>query len=125
MITRPLAPSDFKMLQAALDQDTFVHDTPMDYVKSGVESEVYEDEHGPVMVLRYSKTLRLVAVWYDNTDPRNVFASIRAMKTAVKKAKASGFTEVIFTTESPLLAKFCVEKLGFEQKRNEYVKYVS
>lgn len=121
---RPLTQSDLPMLQKALDQDEFDHANVDNYTMDGSYSEVYGDESGPIAVLRYTKTLRLVGVWCNNKDfRRNALATIKALEDATAKAKASGFTDIIFTTESPTLARFC-KRLGFKESGGQYVKYV-
>ena|ERR1035437_8991057 len=123
--SRPLEQADLDMLQRALDHDEFEHADVSAYTKNTAYSEVYEDEVGPIGVLRYTKTLRLMTVWCDNKDRvRNAASVIKAINDAVAKAKASGFTDIIFNTQSPTLAKFCITKLGFEESKGEYVKYV-
>lgn len=124
MTHRPLGESDLPMLQKALDQDTFEHADAKQYTMDNSFSEVYEDEAGPIGVLRYTKTLRLTTVWYDNHDrKRNAASVIQAISDAVTKAKASGFTEIVFNTESPTLAAFC-QTLGFAESKGEYVLHV-
>lgn len=123
--SRPLELLDLDMLQRALDQDNYEHAEVKNYTMDKAASYVYEDEKGPIGVLRYTKTLRLVTVWCDNKDRvRNAASIIKAISDAVAKAKASGFTDIIFNTQSPLLAKFCCERLGFEENKGEYIKYV-
>lgn len=126
MITsRPLELLDLDMLQRALDQDTFEHAEVKNFTMDGAYSEVYEDDAGPIAVLRYTKTLRLVGVWCDNKGGlRNARATVQAIKDAVSKAKASGFVDIIFSTQSPALAKFCTDRLGFVENKGEYIKYV-
>src|SRR5271166_3679293 len=126
MIThRPLGVADLPMLQKALDQDTYEHADVKQYTMDNAFSEVYEDDAGPIGVLRYTKTLRLVTVWCDNHDrERNAASVIQAISDAVVKAKASGFTEIVFHTESPMLARFCCTKLGFAESKGEYVLHV-
>jgi|ERR1017187_5012636 hypothetical protein len=125
MITnRPLEAADLDMLYRALGQDEYGHAAVANYTQDGAYSEVYEDEKGPIAVLRYTKTLRLVGVWCDNKDfRRNALATMKALEDATNKAKASGFTDIIFTTESPTLARFC-KRLGFQESGEQYVKYV-
>jgi hypothetical protein len=123
--SRPLEQEDLGMLKRALDQDTYEHADAAQYTQDGAYSEVYEDEQGPIGVLRYTKTLRLLTVWCDNKDRvRNAASITQAITDAVAKAKASGFTDIIFNTQSPTLAKFCIDKLGFDESKGEYVKYV-
>jgi hypothetical protein len=125
MITdRPLTVDDKPMLQAALDQNTFHPGGKAEWFYGKKKfSVVYVDEQGPIGVLRYTKTLRLVAVWCDNDDhSRNGAAIMQGMKDAVKAAQDDGFTEIIFQTNSPLLANFCTNMLGFEESPGEYRK---
>ena len=125
MTNRPLVASDFQMLQAALDQDQYDHDSPNAYVADGTDSHVYEDEGGPIAVFRYSMALRICAVWCDNGDlVRNKEAAIKFFDDALTLAKDHHFSEIIFTTQSFSLAKFCTEQLGFEKRGFEYVRNV-
>ena len=126
MITnRPLESKDIPMLKQALDQDTFEHCQSGEYTMDHAYSVVYEDEKGPIGVLRYTKTLRLVCVFCDNNDKeRNAAGAAQAVIDAVAQAKANGFTEILCETESPLLKKFYVEKLGFKEAGNTLVLHV-
>jgi hypothetical protein len=126
MITnRPLEEKDIPMLEKALDQDTFEHCEAKNYTMDHAYSVVYEDEKGPVGVLRYTKTLRLVCVWCDNDDKRrNATGAVQAIIDAVQQAKANGFTDVVCETESESLKKFYVEKLGFKEAGNTLVLHV-
>jgi len=124
IISRPLEPNDFDMLKRSLDADEYEHASPDQYAQKGSSSEVYEDDAGPICILRYTKTLRIVAVWCNNSDKlRNAKSAFKAFADTVSKAKANGYSDIIFNTESPTLAKFCV-KLGFEKSDGQYVKYV-
>lgn len=127
MITnRPLAGTDVPMLQKALDNNEFHPGQKAEwYTGPNMYSTVYEDEQGPIGILRYTKTLRLCTVWVDNADhTRNGASIMQAIEDSVKLAEADGFTEIIFKTNSKLLAHFCVSKLGFEESQGEYRKDV-
>ena len=116
LTNRPLEQKDLPMLKQALDQDTFEHCDPEQYTMDHAYSVVYEDGKGPIGVLRYTKTLRLVCVWCDNADKRrNAASAIQAVKDAVEQAKANGFTEILCETESESLKQFYVRKLGFRE----------
>ena len=122
---RPLELLDLPMLQRALDQDEYEHCEVKDYTRDGAYSEVYEDDEGPIGVLRCTKTLRLVCTWCKNDDSRrNAAVTIEAIRVAVENAKTSGYTDIIFNTESPKLARFCTEVLGFEESQGQYVKQI-
>jgi hypothetical protein len=125
MKNRPLEQKDIPMLERALDQDTFEHCEPKQYTMDHAYSVVYEDEQGPIGVLRYTKTLRLVCVFCDNDDKlRNAAGAAQAVIDAVAQAKANGFTEISCETESPSLKKFYVERLGFKEAGNTLVLHV-
>jgi len=122
---RPLESKDLPMLKAALDQDTFEHCEAKNYTMDNSFSVVYEDEQGPIGVLRYTKTLRLVCVFCDNEDKqRNAVGAIQAVKDAIAQAKANGFVDVICETESESLKKFYVNHLGFKEAGKTLVLHI-
>jgi len=124
---RPFVQEDAPMLEYACQNNRFDPDCqPSWYVAPGRYAEVYEHEGSPVGVISYSKSLRLRSIWCDVDDREtNAKSIIQAIEDAVQKARAAGFTEIIFQTDNPALAKFCTSKLGFEESRGEFIKYVS
>ena len=120
----PLEEKDIPRLKAALDQDTYEHCQPGEYLMQGAYSVVYEDEQGPIGVLRYTKTLRLVAVWCNNADKRrNAASAVQAVKDAVEQAKANGYTDIVCQTDSESLKRFYVTQLGFKEAGRTLVLY--
>jgi hypothetical protein len=125
MKSRPLGVADLPMLQRALDQDEYKHVETKNYTMDNSHSVVYEDDKGPIGVLRYTKTLRLLTVWCNNGDKkRNAASTILAIIDSVKMARDSGFTDIIFETESPTLKQFCKDRLGFQEAGNTMVLHV-
>jgi hypothetical protein len=125
VVSRPLTQDDIPILQSALDKSLHPNQKAEHYVGDNKYCEVYEDEIGPIGILRYTKTLRLCATWVNNEDrQRNAASIIQAIADATEKAKANGFTEVIFQSDSPAYAKFCIDKLGFVESHGEFIKYV-
>ena len=125
MTNRPLTQDDLPMLQMALDKSPHQDQRVEHYVGENKYCEIYEDESGPIGILRYTKTLRLCAAWVNNEDrARNAASIIQAIEDAVVKAKANGFTEIVFQSDSPTYAKFCIDKLGFQESHGEFIKYV-
>lgn len=127
MITsRPLQGDDIPMLQQAMDDSVFhPGQNAKSYAGKNMFATVYEDEQGPIGVLKYTKTLRLRTIWCDEKDRiRNGASIVQAIEDSVKMARESGFTEVIFQTDNLALARFCVDRLGFEESRGEYRKEV-
>ncbi len=129
MTSRPLGVADLPMLQRALDQDEYEHLEVPDFTMDSAYSVVYEDEHGPIGILRYTKDsdgrLRLVTVWCENTDKqRNGKSIVVAIADTVQLARTSGYKAIVFETENLALAKFCIDKLGFKKNKGGYVLYI-
>jgi len=129
MNSRPLTVADLPMLQRALDQDQFEHLETKNFTMDSAYSIVYEDEQGPIGILRYTKEsycrLRLVTVWCNNQDrKRNAASVIQAIADTVRKCKTNGYKEIVFCTQSPSLARFCMDRLGFVAEKDEYVLHV-
>lgn len=84
------------------------------YFQPKTKSIVYEDEQGPVFVVRYSTAVRVDTEFNPTAEKER----IRAMLTSVvpevaKTAKAQGFSELVFTSVSKRLIAFC-RLLGFK-----------
>jgi hypothetical protein len=128
MTSRPLNVSDLPMLQRALDQDEYEHLETQNFTMDSAYSVVYEDEAGPIGILRYTKEserLRLVTVWCKNTDKkRNAASVVIAIRDTIQLARTGGYKEIVFTTENPSLANFCVTNLGFKKDKDDYVLHV-
>jgi hypothetical protein len=123
MITnRPLELTDLPALQGAMDVNKFHPDQQAEsYAGPRMCTKVYEDEKGTIGFLQYTKVLRLRTTWLDNNDhTRNGPSIFQAIADAVELAKKSGFTEILFQTSNPLLARFASDKLGFEESEGEY-----
>lgn len=128
MTSRPLGVADLPMLQRALDQDEYEHLETKNFTMDSAYSVVYEDEKGQIGVLRYTKEsdrLRLVTVWCNNADKeRNAASIILAIADTLRLAKQGGYKEIVFFTESPSLARFCTDRLGFKKDKDNYVLHV-
>lgn len=126
MNSRALVNEDLPVLQAALDQNVLHPDQKAeDYTGLKMYSEIYEQDGKPVGIVRYSKTLRLCSAFCDSQDRvQNAEYLQQVLADAMKKAEASGFTELIFNTNAPAMAKFAIEKLGFVESQGEFVKAV-
>src|SRR5208282_5675163 len=109
---RPFDKTDIPVLQAAIDRDTFhpgewsvkhFYDDPEDPNALNIPKEVatMSDSKGPIAFVRYTKSLRISCIWADEKDVhRNARAIIIGIRDAIKKAGASGYSEIIITTES-------------------------
>lgn len=120
--------ADIPALEAAIAKDTFhpgewkvKHFVP-ELGDAPVNVSVIEDSQGPITFVRYTKTLRISCTWSDENDVRrNAKAIIFGIRDAALKAQASGFTELIITTESEKLATFFEKVIGMTKRSNEYV----
>ena len=133
---RPFDKTDIPALQAAIDRDTshpgewsvkhFYDDpTDPDALKIPKEVTTMSDSKGPIAFVRYTKSLRISCVWNDETDNhRNGRAVLIGIFDAIKKARASGFTEIIITTESEKLATFFETILKMKRSRDEFLLQV-
>ncbi len=120
---RPMAASDIPALQQAIDRDTFhPGEWKVEHFTQPTASvEVIEDSQGPIAFVRFTKSLRISCVWNDETDNhRNGKAILRGILDAIQKARESGFTEIIITTESDKLATFFEKVLKMKKSNCEY-----
>lgn len=115
MTSRPIDPTDKELLHASLTDDRYHTTTTTDFFYApGSVCNVYEDEQGPVLFCRGSKALRLDIQFVNNRDfRRNRDVLINGFPNMMEKARANGFTEIIFCSNSPLLVRFCKHTLGF------------
>lgn len=133
---RPFDKTDIPVLQAAIDRDTFhpgewsvkhFYDDPNDPDALKIPKEVttMSDSKGPIAFVRYTKSLRISCTWSDEKDVhRNARAIIFGVRDALNRAHASGFTEVIITTESEKLATFFARVLGMKKSQQEFLLQV-
>lgn len=130
--TRALIPEDLPALQVGLDNDHFHPGTwsTQDFIYNpeGDERErvvkfcgVIEDSKGPIAFTRFTKTLRISAVWADDQDSkRNARAIIFGIKEAVATARLNGFTEVVIQTSHDKLATFLTQVMKMRQSGSEF-----
>jgi hypothetical protein len=85
-------------------------------------TNVIEDSKGPIAFVRYTKTLRISCVWSDGNDiSRNARAIIQGINDAVQKARDSGFSEIIITTNHKKLAVFFEQVIKMTKSGDEYI----
>lgn len=122
MITdRLMEESDLSLLELSLSQDKFhTETTPEFFQQPGTVTKVYEDEHGPILFVRGSSVLRLDIQYVANEDvERNKAAMLEGFPPFAARAKANGYTEIVFQTGNLLLARFCRNNFGFEKYDGE------
>jgi hypothetical protein len=132
---RPFETSDLPALGEAISRDRHIpswsvkhfYDDPADPDALKIPKEVttMSDSRGPIAFVRYTKSLRISCTWNDEKDVhRNAKAIIFGIRDAVDRARASGFTEILITTESEKLATFFERVLGMKKSQQEFLLQV-
>lgn len=118
---RRISPSDDALLCDALKRDQYHEGTkPEFFYAPGSLCNLYSDEQGPVVFVRGTKALRLDMQFIDNDDDsRNGRMLMEGFPGVVAQAKAAGFTELVFTSNSPKLIEFCKDKMGFKEESGD------
>jgi hypothetical protein len=125
MITnRFIDESDYPVLLDSLSKDEFHQGTDLSFfLEDGTVCSVYEDEDGPILFVRGKSIIernigmiQLDIQYIDNSDgKRNMKAMLKGFPELAEKAKANGYTGFFFESNVPLLRRFCVKRLGFQE----------
>ena len=120
--TRWIEPEDRALIAESLKTDEyhFGNDASFFY-EPNTCCNVYEDEHGPIMFLRGfvdalvgERSVCIDIQFMSNLDARrNMEALLFANKYFVANCKEHGFEELVFSTKSSKLKRFCKKYLGF------------
>ena len=124
MITsRRIEESDRAKVEESLARDKFHPNTKADvfFPKQAdgnpdprFVTNIYEDAEGPLMVVRGSRALRIELIFIDNAEfARNKEALIAGWQAMIEGAKRAGFTEIVASTNSPMLRRFAKRAFGF------------
>lgn len=116
MITdRYIHAGDMPLLAESLAKDEYHKDTTAEFfTEIGSVCKVYEDEQGPIFFLRGAKALRLDIQFVSNEDAeRNKAGLMEGFDKLAALAKANGFTELCFVTNSEALKRFCMTRFGY------------
>jgi len=127
MVTdRFLEHRDLAVLEMSLARDEHHQGTLSEFfTQYGTVCKAYEDEEGVILFARASKALRLDLQYVKNDDvKRNMKAMLTGFDGLAKRAKENGFLEIIFTSNSPMMRKFCVKRFGFVEECNELRKFL-
>lgn len=88
--------------------------SPEFYFQPKTKSIVYEDEQGPVFVVRYATAVRVDTEFNPMADKGRIRAMLKKVVPEVAAtAQAQGFLELVFTSASKPLIAFC-RLLGFK-----------
>lgn len=113
---RLIEEKDLPSLIESLAKDDFHKTTsPEFFLEPTALTKVYELDGEPVLFAKASKALMLDLQFLDNN---NVQANRKVMEDGFplleERAKANGFSSILFLTSNPLLQRFCTRRLKFE-----------
>lgn len=113
--------SDEPLVEASLGRDDFHKTTKVGFFKEkGTVTKVYEDERGSILFARMSLSVRIDIQFVDNADTeRNRQAMLEGFPRLLEAARASGYKELTFQSDNPMLRRFCVRRLGFYESGGE------
>lgn len=123
---RLLTPEDEANLTVSLALDKEHPELEAEFfAEPGCVTNVYEDESGPICYVRGSAALRLDIHYRDNNaGRRNLLVMLENFPKLTENARLNGFKEIIFQSNSSLLVKFCVKRLGFIESCGELRKAI-
>lgn len=118
------AEQDFSLLELSLSKDEHhTSTTPEFFLEPGTITKVYEDEKGTILFVRGTPILRLDIQYVSNEDfQRNKQAMLDGFPALVQRAREHGFKEIMFQTNSRVLARFCKHNFGFAESQGELRK---
>jgi hypothetical protein len=121
---RRLEQNDYELLATSLLTDEYHSETPPEFFYDpDAICNVYEDDDGLVLFLRGQavslgsdkKIIRLDIQYLNNNDfRRNMKTMLEEFPKLEENARQNGFSGFVFHSTSPLLRKFCIKRLGFQ-----------
>ena len=120
--SRRIEEVDRANVEQALARDTFHPGVKADaFFEPGTVTNIYEEDHQPVLLVRVYKCLHLDLMCYDNADvARNKKVLQAGWPKLVESAKKSGFKEIITSVNGKALFRFLTKKVedggfGFQE----------
>ncbi len=108
MIIRPVTDSDREMIAGWIAREpAHKESTPDFYFQDNTKSVIYEDNSGPIFIVRYSSALRIDMDFADVEKERIRQALKNEFPSVATEAKNQGFREVVFNSLSKTLVAFC------------------
>lgn len=120
---RNLTPKDRPMLEKWIADDPEHVGVSADFFYApNTTGYVFEDEHGPVLILRASRCLRIDMQFQQNQAERTAKTLKWGCAWLEDKAKRAGFVEMAFESMFPPLMRFCTRHLGFKAQKGDFIK---
>jgi hypothetical protein len=115
MLVRNLVPEDKSFVEKVIaGEPTHTANTWDWYNQPGTKSVVVADEEGAVLVAKFTPVLRMDTDFSASSPERIKAAIVDGLADMEKQARAQGFHEIVFESESPKLIAFC-KTLGYEK----------
>jgi hypothetical protein len=123
---RLIQPEDLPILIESIEKDEYHKDTTTAgfFYDPRTMCNVYEQDDKPVMFVRGTKVLRLDIQFCDNNDRRKNLSALHELESITERAKAAGFTELVFCSDSPLLRAYCKKHFQFHEVQGELRRYL-
>ncbi len=124
---RLAGPSDYPTLASMLAADADHAGTaPEFFFEPGSDLYCVEDERGPVLYLRLSRALRIDVQFRPGSSAGDRMRTARVLAQGMpwleRQARDAGFKELIFTSLTRRLIRFCEGRLGLRLSPHEYRK---
>ena len=131
MITsRYIQESDYPALEESLAKDMYHNTTKLDFfLEEGTVTSLYSFDDEPICFVRgrplWSEGIAIIQldIQFLNNENRakNLVTMITGFYELEKKAKEHKFSGFIFMSDVPLLRKFCIRRLGFEEWEGDFL----
>ena len=129
IIVRPLREEDKSLLEDCISRDDWHKETTAVefFFDKRAISTVYQfdgESSAPIMFVKGSPVLRLDIQFCFNDDKQGNAMALQKLSEVVETARTSGYTEIVFNTESPLLKAYCMKHFDFIELNGELRRYL-
>lgn len=124
MKLRKLSEQDKPFLAELIAMEPTHTHTPDFYFEPRSNAFVLEDDGGPTLPFVIRKVLRVNCDFDKRCRLRSAKALASGITWLMDKAAKSGFTEVVFETQSPEIRAICERRFGFKNAPNEMRRYL-
>lgn len=130
---RPATPRDHALVKSWIEKDPFHASTTKPdfflFSTRGMDCYVLEDDEGPIFFFKMTRAVRLDIQFGPSRSTeereRNRDALSEGLAWLNGVLWASGFRQVLFNSENPVLVRSCTKRLGFVASPHELVRYLA
>jgi hypothetical protein len=120
---RSISSDDLSLIASAIEADEQSKRPAEFFTEPGSVANIYEDETGPLVVIRGIKSLRLDAQILTTERAQGRAAIALGVSRLAKKARENGFKEIVFRTDAKDIADLALG-FGFVAQDGEYRKAI-